>query len=73
MTDTSRIARITQTDSAAGHWMSHEREEALHDLAHHSHFQPLNDNTGPYRVDLSIQDNRLVFEVENSEGAVLDN
>lgn len=47
--------------------MQHERSQALADLAAHSHFQPHNDNHGPYDVKLSVQNGYLVMGLQNSD------
>ncbi len=68
----SRIAHITLQErecegtSSAG-FMQHERLQALKDLSSHSHFQPLNDNHGPYDVKLSVQNGYLVMDLQNSD------
>jgi uncharacterized protein (UPF0262 family) len=46
--------------------MERERETALKDLMQDSHFQPLNDNNGPYEVALSIEESRLVLRMKNA-------
>lgn len=43
-----------------------ERLAALSDLMQSSHFQPLNDNEGPYAVQLSVEENRLVLRLRNA-------
>ena len=45
--------------------MAGERDRALADLKENSAFQPLNDKNGPYRLDISLQEQRLVFEIKN--------
>lgn len=44
---------------------------ALRDLARSSFFQPTGDNDGPYTVEFYIEDNRLVFHIQNKEQANL--
>lgn len=51
--------------------MAGERDRAMADLKETSHFQPLNDKNGPYRLDISLQDQRLVFKIKNADGANL--
>ena len=68
----SRINQITLQEptcegtNTAG-FMQHERLQALNDLTAHSHFQPLNDNHGPYNVQLSLQKGYLVMDLQNSD------
>ena len=40
---------------------------ALNDLKQSSHFYPIGDDKGPYEVELYIEDNRLIFHIQNSE------
>lgn len=44
-----------------------DRNAAIHDLQTESHFHPLKNAQGPYTLTLSIQDNRLVIEMENAK------
>jgi len=70
MTQQSRISNITLREpgsDGAGGFMQHERSQALNDLSTQSHFQPLNDNHGPYNVELSLQKGYLVIDLQNSE------
>jgi len=41
---------------------------ALEDLKHNSHFHPVGDDDGPYHLELYIEENKLVFHIQNSEG-----
>ncbi len=43
-------------------------EIALHDLKEDSFFQPENDKDGPYTVELYIQENKLIFHIQNKFG-----
>ena len=45
-----------------------DRDTALHDLITENVFQPIEDNNGPYHIDLSIEDNRLIFRVTDKTG-----
>lgn len=47
-------------------FMANERTIALKALKDHGHFRPLQSSHAPYIVDLSIQDNRLVFEMKDA-------
>lgn len=42
-----------------------DRDIALKDLIENSRFQPVSDDNGPYHIDLSIQENRLVLAIKN--------
>lgn len=43
--------------------IEHERRVAIFDLIEKNSFQPSEAAAGPYRLKLSLQDNRLVFDV----------
>lgn len=44
-----------------------DRDIALKDLIENSQFLPANDHNGPYHIDLSIQENRLILTIKNQE------
>lgn len=72
----SRIAHISLHEpacegSSGGAFMQHERSQALNDLTSSSHFQPLNDNQGPYVVRLSLQNGYLVMDLQNGDSQSL--
>ncbi len=46
--------------------MIHERDTAIADLIRESVFQPLNDNNGPYSLELSISHKHLVLQIKNA-------
>ncbi|MFN3828109.1 MAG: UPF0262 family protein [Micavibrio sp.] len=67
----SAIASITLTEplsvgAASAGFMQHECTQALHDLKDHGHFQPINDNQGPYNIQLSLQNGYLVMDLQNT-------
>ncbi|QQG36994.1 MAG: UPF0262 family protein [Micavibrio aeruginosavorus] len=67
----SRIARIALDEpesalAANSGFMLHEQRQALEQLENQSHFQPCNDNQGPYHVRLSLQNGYLVVDLQNS-------
>jgi uncharacterized protein (UPF0262 family) len=43
----------------------HERDVAIRDLLHENVFSPLSGAMGPWHLDLSIQDNRIVFDAKH--------
>ncbi|MCB9982267.1 MAG: UPF0262 family protein [Rhodospirillales bacterium] len=55
-------------ETEQGTLIARDREIALRDLERESHFHPFNDPTGPYDVSLTIEENRLVFRIENANG-----
>lgn len=48
-----------------------DRDIALKDLIENSQFLPANDHNGPYHIDLSIQENRLILTIKNQEKKTL--
>lgn len=45
-----------------------EREVAISDLLEGSHFRPKGASGGPYRLALSVKENRLVFDIARESG-----
>ena len=48
--------------------VEHERAVAIYDLIEDNVFDPVDAPDGPYHVNLSIEDNRLVFDIRDVEG-----
>ena len=48
--------------------MEHERRVAIFDLLEANEFKPLTSECGPYVVNLSLNDNRLMIAVQRSNG-----
>ncbi len=46
----------------------HEREVAVHDLLEDNHFAPVGDTDGPYRLVLSMSEQRLIFDIRREDG-----
>lgn len=44
--------------------IEHERRVAIFDLVENNSFEPVGAEGGPYRLKLSLQDNRLVFDID---------
>jgi uncharacterized protein (UPF0262 family) len=44
-----------------------EREVAITDLLEENYFQPENADTGPYRLNITCQENRLVLEIRGPD------
>ena len=70
MSDTATISKLNLIEKdrliAPNHLLS-EQKTALEDLMQTGYFKPLNDNKGPYEVTISIQNNRLIFDIMNSD------
>lgn len=45
--------------------VEHERAVAIYDLLEENSFRPIGHGGGPYRLKLSIQDKRLIFDVRD--------
>ena len=54
----------TVTLPAATAEIEHERRVAIFDLVEKNSFEPVGAEAGPYRLKLSLQDNRLVFDID---------
>ncbi|MCP2669935.1 UPF0262 family protein [Maricaulaceae bacterium EIL42A08] len=48
--------------------VEHERRVAIADLLESNEFRPLDSENGPYALHLSIEDQRLVFDVKRQDG-----
>jgi uncharacterized protein (UPF0262 family) len=44
-----------------------EREIAIYDLLEANSFKPLESQGGPYKVVLSVEDNRLIFDIRHED------
>lgn len=49
--------------------VEHERAVAIYDLLQENAFEPVGGPGGPYRLTLSVQENRLVLHVADEAGA----
>lgn len=67
-TDTARIEQIfldERTVVNRSPQVEHERKVALYDLLEENHFHLIGGPDGPYVLRLSIEDNRLAFDVRD--------
>ncbi len=48
--------------------LSMDRDIALRDLKHNNVFQPIGDANGPYKLELYIEENKLIFHLQNKNG-----
>ena len=51
--------------------VEHERAIAIYDLLDDNHFELVGCSEGPYRLYLSLQDNRLILDVRDADRAEL--
>ncbi len=49
--------------------VEHEREVAIYDLLEQNTFAPVGDDGGPYALHLSVDGNRLVFDIRLEDGS----
>jgi len=65
----TNIADITlaiENDGMLPDYLRKEQTQALQNLLTENDFRPHNDNQGPYKLALSIEDNRLVIRIKNA-------
>jgi uncharacterized protein (UPF0262 family) len=78
---TERLCAVELDETTIGrasNEIEHERAIAIYDLVEENSFRPLSGSApeetgfhGPYRLNLSLQDSRLVFEILFEDGALL--
>ena len=54
-----------------GNLIARDREIAMRDLKANNTFVPFKDDSGPYDISLSLEENRLVFRIANQKGEKL--
>lgn len=67
-----RLVEVTldeQSIGRSGPDIEHERAVAIYDLVEESSFQPIGHEQGPYALHLSMAENRLLFDIRQSDGA----
>jgi uncharacterized protein (UPF0262 family) len=66
-----RLVSVTLDEASIGRSnedVEHEREVAIYDLLEHNHFAPVGHAGGPYALHLSVNANRLVFDIRLEDG-----
>jgi len=66
-----RLVSVTLDEQSIGRSspdIDHEREVAIYDLLEQNHFAPVGHDGGPYALRLSIDGNRLVFDIRLEDG-----
>ena len=66
-----RLVSVTLDEASIGRSnadVEHEREVAIYDLLEQNSFAPVGHDGGPYALHLSINDNRLVFDIRLEDG-----
>ncbi|MEQ9814004.1 MAG: UPF0262 family protein [Azospirillaceae bacterium] len=46
--------------------VEHERRVAIFDLIENNHFEPVGCGSGPYRLRLGMEENRLIFDIRDA-------
>jgi uncharacterized protein (UPF0262 family) len=65
------LVKVTLDEGSIGRSsadIEHERAVAIYDLLEENSFAPVGDDRGPYMLQLSIQENRLVFDIRLDDG-----
>ena len=65
------LVKVTLDEESIGRAnpdVEHEREVAIYDLLEQNTFQPVGHDKGPYTLHLSINGNRLVFDIRLEDG-----
>ena len=66
-----RLVSVTLDEASIGRSnedVEHEREVAIYDLLEMNHFAPVGHDAGPYALHLSVNANRLVFDIRLKDG-----
>jgi uncharacterized protein (UPF0262 family) len=66
-----RLVSVTLDEESIGRAnedVEHEREVAIYDLLEQNTFKPVGHDGGPYALRLSINSNRLVFDIRLQDG-----
>jgi len=66
-----RLVKVTLDEESIGRAnedVEHEREVAIYDLLEQNVFAPVGHDDGPYALHLSINGNRLVFDIRLEDG-----
>jgi uncharacterized protein (UPF0262 family) len=72
MPDDQRIAKITLDEKTVVRRnadIEHERAVAIFDLLEENSFVPVGGYSGPFHVDLAIEDNRLILDIRDTSDA----
>jgi uncharacterized protein (UPF0262 family) len=66
-----RLAAVTLDEASIGRSskeVEHERAVAIYDLIEENNFRPAGHEGGPYKLQLGISGNRLVFDIRLTDG-----
>jgi uncharacterized protein (UPF0262 family) len=71
---TQRLVSVTLDEHSIGRSspdIDHEREVAIYDLLEMNSFAPVGHDDGPYALHLSVNGNRLVFDIRLQDGSAV--
>ncbi len=66
----SRLIDVQLDEASVGRRsaeVEHERAIAIYDLLEDNHFEPVGCAEGPYRLRLSLEENRLIFDIRDDK------
>jgi len=69
--DKHRLVAVTLDEGSIGRSgadVEHERATAIYDLLEDNSFAPVDHDGGPYALNISLQDNRLVLDIRHQDG-----
>ena len=72
---TERIIQVTLDENSIERRnadIEHERAVAIYDLLESNHFAPVGEFNGPYKLHLSIEEDRLVFDIRSADDQPLE-
>ena len=75
MSDDNRILSINLDEKSVvrrSAQVEHERKVAIFDLLEDNEFALCNGESGPYKLNLGIEENRLVFNLRGEDDAPID-
>lgn len=73
--NTERLVNVTLDEKSIERRnadIEHERAVAIYDLLENNYFAPVGDVTGPYKLHISIEEDRLVFDIHTADDAPAD-
>jgi uncharacterized protein (UPF0262 family) len=69
--DNNRLVAVTLDEASIGSSnrdVEHERATAIYDLLEENSFAPVGHKAGPYALNISLKDNRLVLDIRSDNG-----
>jgi uncharacterized protein (UPF0262 family) len=69
--DNNRLVAVTLDEASIGSSnrdVEHERATAIYDLLEENSFAPVGHKAGPYALNISLKDNRLVLDIRSENG-----